>query len=260
MTSPSSRFNLFLVFLVILAGCLHYALPHHGLVGNTLLFIAVLLHSYTIWCIKRTVIYFIVAAILGYVAEFIGINTSWIFGTYHYNATDASLLYGVPLFIPMMYCYLLYSGHFLLLAISKQLLQKRNLLTFAILTGFLMALKDFGTDPLHSTIAQVWIWQNGGAYLGVPIHNFLGWFGVFCVMTLATVSLGWHCKNYSEPVTLNTSVFYVPLLVFLMITVFGITAAFSVPSQDQSIGSVSAFVTVFTLVPYLVLAWVNRKN
>ena len=31
-------------------------------------------------------------------------------------------------------------------------------------------------DPAWSTILHVCIWRNGGAYFGVPVSNFLGWY------------------------------------------------------------------------------------
>ena len=31
-------------------------------------------------------------------------------------------------------------------------------------------------DPVASTIGRSWIWRDGGAYFGVPVSNFLGWY------------------------------------------------------------------------------------
>jgi len=35
---------------------------------------------------------------------------------------------------------------------------------------------DLSFDPLVSTVRQVWIWQDGGSFFGVPASNFLGWY------------------------------------------------------------------------------------
>ena len=31
-------------------------------------------------------------------------------------------------------------------------------------------------DPYQSTIAGDWIWEEGGPYFGIPLHNYVGWF------------------------------------------------------------------------------------
>ncbi len=31
-------------------------------------------------------------------------------------------------------------------------------------------------DPVWSNLVQAWIWQDGGAWFGVPVSNFLGWY------------------------------------------------------------------------------------
>ncbi len=35
---------------------------------------------------------------------------------------------------------------------------------------------DLSTDPVWSTIVHSWIWLQGGAYFGVPVTNFFGWY------------------------------------------------------------------------------------
>jgi putative membrane protein len=35
---------------------------------------------------------------------------------------------------------------------------------------------DLSMDPVWSTVMHSWIWLQGGAYFGVPVSNFLGWY------------------------------------------------------------------------------------
>ena len=44
------------------------------------------------------------------------------------------------------------------------------------LASFVMVSWDLTFDPVASTIGQSWIWRDGGAYFGVPVSNFLGWY------------------------------------------------------------------------------------
>lgn len=50
--------------------------------------------------------------------------------------------------------------------------------TFAmpITATFIVVGWDLCQDPLGATIGQRWIYPHGGAYFGVPLSNFLGWF------------------------------------------------------------------------------------
>jgi putative membrane protein len=45
-----------------------------------------------------------------------------------------------------------------------------------IVASFIMVSWDLTLDPAASTIGRSWIWHDGGAYFGVPVSNFLGWY------------------------------------------------------------------------------------
>jgi putative membrane protein len=248
---------MYAIVLVFIAGASHYLNLAPGLLDNILLFIAVLIHSSMLWGAKRTAIYIASVMLISYFAEFIGTHTGWIFGDYYYNTSLPGLLYGVPILIPLVYSFLAYSAHFVLFAISRKLIHSANLIFLALLTGFIMMLTDLGTDPIHSTVAQIWIWPHGGAIFGVPIHNFIGWWGVFIVITLVAVPLAWLRKDYPLSVKFEPSVFYMPLALFFMVILFGFTSALQVPAEYQVLGDACAFIMVLTLSPYLILAWLN---
>ena len=36
--------------------------------------------------------------------------------------------------------------------------------------------KDLSMDPVWANVDHAWVWRDGGAYYGVPVSNFLGWF------------------------------------------------------------------------------------
>lgn len=49
-------------------------------------------------------------------------------------------------------------------------------LTLALLSSFIMLAWDLSMEADWSTIDRAWIWRRGGAYFGVPVSNFFGWY------------------------------------------------------------------------------------
>jgi putative membrane protein len=254
----TARRNQLVLLLVIIGFIAHYSVPSIPYIPDILFLVAVFIHSSAIWGPARSLIYIVTAMILGYCAEFAGINTGLVFGVYHYNANNPGLIFGVPYFIPVEYAYLLYAGNMLCLAISEKLLLKKNIWMLAALTGVIMTLKDLATDPIKSTVDQIWIWPNGGSYFGEPVHNFVGWVFVFAILTLAATYLAWHRGNKSAGLSLEKNVFYFPLLLLVAICIFALTMALSVPDNFKGLGQVSTFVILVGFLPYIVLGWFNK--
>ena len=55
-------------------------------------------------------------------------------------------------------------------------IERKKLFLIPFVASFLMVMWDLCLDPIKSTIEGAWIWKEGGAYWGVPISNFLGWY------------------------------------------------------------------------------------
>ena len=248
-------------FALLFTGILcHYLMPGRLLlIGNLCLLLAVLAHSIATWGVKRTIAYTLIVTITSYSAEWLGVHTGHIFGTYYYNSSSSRfILDGVPFAIPLMYVYLAYSGQFLLLAINRHFLNKDySLIAFSIMAGSLMMLRDLATDPIRSTINKEWIWTQQGYYFGVPIQNFIGWFGVFFILTLLTTSLVWHCKNYSQTLRLSAPHFYLPIAIFLTIITWGITSGISAYDKNPAIAATGIFISCTLLLPQILLGIYN---
>ena len=55
-------------------------------------------------------------------------------------------------------------------------IERRNILLVPFIASFIMVMWDFCLDPIRSTIDGAWVWEDGGAYYGVPISNYFGWY------------------------------------------------------------------------------------
>ncbi len=131
-----------------------------SIIASSSIFIVLyFVHSYVNLGWKTALKYFAVAAALGYGFEYLFINTGMV-GHYVYTA-DLYLFIGpIPAFIPFLWASL---GYFCLIAADSY-----------VVSALLMVILDMGFDPRFST--TLWAWVPPGAYFGVPIANFVGWF------------------------------------------------------------------------------------
>ena len=106
--------------------------------------------------------------LIGFGAEVLGVATGFPFGVYHYTATLAPKLLGVPL--------VLVAAWLVLFAYVRTF--TRSPLWGAVwMTGI-----DLVIDPLAAHSLSFWTWERGGLYYDIPWTNFAGWFGVSLIL------------------------------------------------------------------------------
>lgn len=122
------------------------------------------------------------AGVLGFTAEWIGLRTGVLFGEYRYTDVLAPALLGVPL--------VMVSAWLVLVAYVDELLALGGARRVARVLGgaALLTAIDLVIDPLAAGPLGYWTWEQGGAYYGVPARNFAGWF-IVGVIVLAAVQL-----------------------------------------------------------------------
>jgi len=109
--------------------------------------------------------------------ENLSIVSGFPFGHYHYSEKLGPKLFLVPLLIGPAYLgmgYLSWTLARLILGGARPVADR--VLALPALAGFVMVSWDLTFDPVASTLARSWIWHDGGAYFGVPVSNFLGWY------------------------------------------------------------------------------------
>ena len=125
---------------------------------------------------KKDLMGLFIAALLGFVAEIIGVRYGFIFGPYRYTEVLQPQLFSVPL--------VMFSAWLALVAYCRQMLMKTlmNLKLPALVETTLAALWmtaiDLVIDPLAANQLGYWRWARSGAYYGIPLRNFIGWFVV----------------------------------------------------------------------------------
>ncbi len=120
------------------------------------------------------------AAALGFASEIHGVKFGLIFSPYEYTQVLQPHLHGVPV--------VMFSAWLVLLAYTRQILAPLRLSKWleAALAALWMTAIDLVIDPLAANQLGYWRWQQAGSYYGIPLHNFVGWFGVSLVIFLTT--------------------------------------------------------------------------
>jgi putative membrane protein len=182
-------------------------IPDLGNIGFTLVFVLfALLHCATQEGWKRTGIFFAVSAVVSYVMEDLGVQTGLVFGKYHYSDLLGTKLGHVPILIPLAWFMMIYPSWMVARAVLAGI-SLRNIpaiTAVALLASFVMTGWDVVMDPAMAAAGN-WVWENGGAYFGVPRHNYLGWllttFLVYWITGFLWRSVrGRHNSNSATPV------------------------------------------------------------
>ncbi|MGZ5928984.1 MAG: carotenoid biosynthesis protein [Rhizomicrobium sp.] len=124
--------------------------------------------------LPRVLLFLAIVLAVTLTIENIGVATGLPFGHYHFQASQFSLWVGrVPLLVGMLY----FGVGLLSWLVAGILLEERGqAMLRPVIAAGLMVLWDLVMDPSFSTIGRVWVWHEGGAFFGVPLLNFAGWF------------------------------------------------------------------------------------
>jgi putative membrane protein len=129
--------------------------------------------------------------VISNILENLSIQTGFPFGHYHY--TGGGKIFQVPWFIGPAYLATGYLAWVVATVLLGDVRRNSPWLTTVgtpVVGAFAMTAWDLAFDPSTSTIRQVWIWENGGGFFGVPLVNFLGWtFTVYLFMQVFALYL-----------------------------------------------------------------------
>ena len=108
--------------------------------------------------------------------ESVGVATGWIYGPYHYTDKLGYKFLGlVPLIIPVAWFMLSYPSFIIA---SRLIPRWKSLwvwrLSVAAVGAVIMTAWDLAMDPMM-VAGEHWVWDVPGAYFGIPLQNFWGW-------------------------------------------------------------------------------------
>lgn len=110
-----------------------------------------------------------IAIVLGYASEVLGTRTGFPFSPYSYTDVLQPQLLDVPILIPLAW------GMMAFPAWRVGELLADGWIPRAILAALALTAWDVALDPQMVGLG-FWSWPEGGAYAGIPLQNFVGWF------------------------------------------------------------------------------------
>jgi uncharacterized membrane protein len=151
-----------------------------------------LLHGSKQYRLRDMLVFTAICLVVSNAFENLSILTGFPFGHYHYSADLGLKLFLVPVLIGLAYLGMGYLSWTLARVILDGRRPRRGrTVAVPIIASFIMVSWDLTFDPLASTLGRSWIWHDGGAYFGVPISNFLGWYlTVYVFFQLFALYLG----------------------------------------------------------------------
>ena len=130
----------------------------------------------------RTLLLLVIGTSVALVSEAISIRWGFPYGDYRFlhDAMDGEwIVWGVPLFSSLSFSFIAYASY----ETASVLKMRLPVLS----TALLMTMADILIDPIALQgerwfLGQIYEYTPPGAYFGVPISNFAGWFVVGCVI------------------------------------------------------------------------------
>lgn len=176
---------------------------------------------------RHTLLFFGITVAVSWSYEHVGVETGLIYGAYHYTDALGLKLGHVPIIIPIAWFMMIYPSYIIanLIGSGRQMMtrdKKKNnnpitlvqILWLSFLSAVIMTAWDLVVDPYLSGLTErAWIWEDGGQYFGVPLHNFGGWllttFTIYFVFRLLSER---KFQMHTSRRPLTTSIILLPLI------------------------------------------------
>ena len=125
---------------------------------------------------KKALLLLVLTFTVSLLFESLGVATGWIYGPYHYtDKLGMKFLDLVPLLIPVAWFMMTYPSFVLATCLIRG---SQNHWTWRLgvagVGAVIMTAWDLVMDPMMVAGGH-WVWEEQGAYFGIPLQNFWGW-------------------------------------------------------------------------------------
>jgi uncharacterized membrane protein len=196
--------------------------------------------------------------------ESLGVATGWVYGPYHYTDQLGPKFLGlVPYLIPVAWFMMSYPSFVIASRLvgethheghdpksagagfSPRKKNWRRILAVAALGGVVMTAWDVIMDPIMVAGGN-WVWEVDGAYFGIPLQNFWGWW--LTVFTTFALYL-WLFSRNPQPSE--------PAFDRLALTSYAVAGLGIVLAALLSHTGGLALIGLFAMLPWMVTGWLS---
>ncbi|MFC3909661.1 carotenoid biosynthesis protein [Legionella dresdenensis] len=229
------------------------------------IFIIVWLHGLIRFGMRNMLFFFLITWAISHFFEALSIQTGYPFGNYFYDVLTGPRLFQVPLIIMLAYFGMGYASWMLATILLRQFnqpLKGCSIFTVPFIAAFIMTMWDLCMDPIASTVASLWVWKDGGAYFGVPLQNYFGW---FFVVYLIYQIYALYIARFDRTVPAKQQVMATSCYWYEIVAVYSIQALTQLlqpfgNSVQPNIFASMALVCIFTMIFVSILALFTIKN
>jgi len=232
-----------------------------------------IIHGSIVYRLRGAVVFALLCLLVGNIFENLGVSTGFPFGHYYFTGVMGPKLFHVPVLLGGAYLGMGYISWTLALLISGETrshLAGSSVFAVPLVASFIMVAWDFSTDPVWSTVLRCWIWRDGGAYFGVPVSNFFGWY--LTVYVFYQLFALWLRRQTVQSIPLSSGFWRVAVLFYAVCAAGNVLLA--ILSQGASIVSdpagtrwkvsditnACAVAAVFTMGAFAVMAWIKTSR
>jgi uncharacterized membrane protein len=220
------------------------------------------------WGLRDILTFTAICIVIGNIIENLGVATGFPYGHYYFAELMGPKLFHVPVLLGLAYIGMAYVS----LALGSLIIGRsaRSLLAVPLIASFIMVAWDLAQDPVWATILHGWVWRDGGLWFGVPVSNYLGWYGnVFIIYLLFAFYLR---RRPAQPVSAPPIHGKAAILFYALCAAGNVCQLFGRPLspvvQDPAghawrtadITAASALVSVFVMGSFAILAWIRMSR
>jgi putative membrane protein len=183
--------------------------------------------------------------------ESVGVATGWVYGPYHYTAKLGPLFLGlVPYLIAVAWFMMMYPSFVIAdWLIPSTWTHWKRLFSVAALGGLVMTAWDVVMDPLMVRGGH-WIWEIDGAFFGVPLQNYWGWWlTVFVTFALFLLFTRGKSARVSDP-----SFDRMVVISYIFTGIGNVIAALSTGLGGPGLAG------LFAMLPWMIAGWLKMSE
>jgi len=227
-----------------------------------------LAHGSVLYGAKGMSVFAIFCLGFGTLAESASLRTGFPFGHYYFTDVMGPKIFQLPLLLALAYLGIGYVSWVLALLILGDVDKPAHgtrLLALPLLASLIMLAWDLSMEAVWSTIDRAWIWRDGGAYFGVPVGNFIGWFLTGYLYYLA---FALYCRASPSPRAPTRQSLWFPAILLYAVCALGNILILKVPMGPPVVTDAAGrrwltadilgdcvLVSLLVMMPFAVLAW-----